>query len=131
MMTDVMFRCGSRRLARLAREQGDATVYLYSFEVGLSMHADELGYVFGPDHCAVGLTLPLVGVLASDDPVTAIQHYWLNFAYRGNPNGAGLPTWPKYDPDTDRHMTLVDPPTPGSHLQNEACNFWDAYLSAR
>jgi hypothetical protein len=46
LMTDTMFRCASRRLARLVSVQGHR-VYLYSFEEGIAMHSDEMTYVFG------------------------------------------------------------------------------------
>ena len=26
-----------------------------------------------------------------------MMSYWVNFATRGDPNGAGLPSWPAYD----------------------------------
>lgn len=35
-----------------------------------------------------------------------IRSYWLNFARKGDPNGEGLPKWPKYDSDADITMEL-------------------------
>lgn len=34
--------------------------------------------------------------------------YWANFAKTGNPNGAGLPHWPRYDSDTDMLMDFTE-----------------------
>jgi len=37
-----------------------------------------------------------------------ISAYLVNFAKTGNPNGAGLPAWPKYDPAADPLMDFSD-----------------------
>jgi len=42
-----------------------------------------------------------------------MQKYWSNFAKNGNPNGAGLPSWPMYTPtDGWPVMRLTAQPAP-------------------
>jgi para-nitrobenzyl esterase len=36
-----------------------------------------------------------------------IQRYWTNFAQTGNPNGRGLPEWPRYDPASARYLEFT------------------------
>lgn len=36
-----------------------------------------------------------------------MNRYWANFAKTGNPNGPGLPAWPRYDPATDLLMDFA------------------------
>jgi para-nitrobenzyl esterase len=124
LMTDVMFRCPSRGLARLLQKE-NGTVYLYSFEQGSAWHAEEMTYVFGYDYLLFAVVPPVESL------VDAMQRYWINFASRGDPNGEGLPTWPRYDLAGDRHMTLAAPPSAASGLSRAACDFWDSYLSGR
>ncbi len=123
LMTDVMFRCGSRRLARSVSAMGSA-VYLYSFEQGAAWHADEMGYVFGDGYYALGI-FPPVETLAN-----VIQGYWTSFAKSGDPNATGLVPWPKYTQASDQHLRLLDPPVSGSALQRSACDYWDNYRAA-
>jgi len=125
IMTDVRFRCPTRRMARLLSDAGRDT-YLYSFNEGQAWHADELGYVFGGSAfytLALGTPNPSL--------VQAIQGYWVDFAASGDPNGGDRPAWPTYDAQSDRHMELVQPPTAAAGLTSARCDFWDAYVQAQ
>jgi para-nitrobenzyl esterase len=57
-------------------------------------HAGEIEYVFG----TLEQSLPKVPWDTSDRALSdAMTTYWSNFARTGDPNGKGLPKWPRYD----------------------------------
>ena len=60
-------------------------------------HGGEIGFVFGT------LTaLPGSALSPEDQAIFRMaQSYWVNFAKIADPNGAGLPTWPRHDPSKD------------------------------
>jgi para-nitrobenzyl esterase len=69
-----------------------------------SKHAGEIEYVFGTLKSQEGVPWTEDDFKVSD----AMSSYWANFVKSGNPNGAGLPEWPKYDnPDHYQVMHLV------------------------
>ena len=37
-----------------------------------------------------------------------MSSYWVNFARKGDPNGAGLPNWPSYREPSDTLMVFGD-----------------------
>jgi len=105
---DASFVAGARHVAR-ALAARDAPVYLYHFDYVLerrrgkvpgAAHGAEVPYVFDTFD-----KLPaMVRLLATQNDVAmagTVNRYWINFAGSGDPNGEGLPHWPKYSVDTD------------------------------
>jgi para-nitrobenzyl esterase len=63
-------------------------------------HGGEIGFVFGT--LGAGGFGPPLPPTPEDLKVSRMaQSYWVNFARTGDPNGAGLPAWPRYDPKKD------------------------------
>ena len=64
-------------------------------------HGDEIRFVFGTVDTG-GFFGPPQPPTAQDQAVSRMaQSYWVNFAKSGDPNGGGLPVWPRYDPNKD------------------------------
>ena len=85
---------------------GAAPVYRYRFDLGspasevhpvagYAFHSDELEYVFGTLDTRRGATWRPEDRRLSEQLIG----YWTNFARSGDPNGGGLPHWPRYDGD--------------------------------
>jgi para-nitrobenzyl esterase len=104
--TDKVWAEPARFTARAFVAKGTpAYVYLFSY-VSPSMqqwmrygaaHGSEIPYVFDNLRGWNGATV------ASKDSVVArmMNTYWTNFAKTGDPNGNGLPKWPRYDSSKD------------------------------
>lgn len=104
----------TRTFARLMAARG-VPVYLYMFSrVGEdsankrrgAYHSAEITFVFGRPHPL----LPSAGSTPYDSTLAeAMSDYWVAFAERGDPNGAGggkWPPWPRYSPATDALLEL-------------------------
>ena len=60
----------------------------------------------------------------------AMQGYWTNFARTGDPNGSGLPKWPKFDAAARAYIDLTaQGPVAREGLQREACDVFIENLS--
>lgn len=66
-------------------------------------HATEIPFVFDTVTARYGKDL----TPADQAIARAANTYWVNFAKTGNPNGAGLPEWPAYKPDSDQLMDFA------------------------
>jgi para-nitrobenzyl esterase len=97
------------RFAARAFAANGSPVYLYRFSyVQAAMreritgapHGSEVGFVFGT--LGAGGFGPPLPPTPQDLRISQMaQSYWVNFAKTGDPNGAGLPIWPRYDPHKD------------------------------
>ena len=108
------------RFAANAFAANGSPVYLYRFSyVQTSMreqmragapHGGEIAYVFGTLSGGRGVT-----PTAEDLAVSRMaQSYWVNFAKSGDPNGTGLPTWPRHAAGKDQIFDFRSDGTAGA-----------------
>jgi para-nitrobenzyl esterase len=102
--TDLGFRCPSVQEA-LGHAAGGRVTYQYEFEQPppgrpATAHSSELSFLFG-----WGVNVQLTPAIQKVSE--QMQSYWTNFARTGDPNGEGLPRWPKLTAQSQDYLAFT------------------------
>ncbi len=109
---DSTFAWSTWAWARLQSTKGKGPAYIYYFDHRTptspngATHAAELQYVFRT------LGSQGTGAPRPEDTATSelMSSYWVNFAKTGDPNGPGLPRWPKFTEQDQQAMVFDEAP---------------------
>ncbi|MGH8221260.1 MAG: carboxylesterase/lipase family protein [Steroidobacteraceae bacterium] len=133
LRSDTTFDWGQYTWARLESRDGRHNAYVYYFDRPTarnpngSSHGQEVAYVFG--------NLGIGGRPAPTEADRALseqmQRYWVNFAKRGDPNGAGLPRWPVFTAAAPLVMRFGVEPGPAAIPHRDRLEALDAYYAWR
>ena len=114
--------------ASLQSQKGKGKAYVYYFQYhtdsspGGATHGADVGYVFGTRRSSRPEETALSDLMMT---------YWTNFAKNGDPNGEGLPTWPRFADQSPEAM-ILDTTSAAKALPNlEKVKAFDAYYAWR
>jgi para-nitrobenzyl esterase len=123
--TDISQRCGA--VVMSGWHSATAPTYEYEFDAGNAAHqpyhSAELDFVFGylRDQAAE----PNLAKLSDQ-----MQQYWTNFAKTSDPNGPGLPKWPKHDSQKRAYLEFANEGiAEKSALRNVPCGIYAERLN--
>jgi para-nitrobenzyl esterase len=115
---DLNHRCGTM----VAASWHSAIAPTYQFEFSYStpthppIHESDLRFLFGY------FSKDELADERAHTVADQMQSYWVNFAKAGDPNGPGLPAWPKYDVTRRQSMEFTnDGPVQRAAIRAMAC----------
>jgi len=134
MYTDAVYTCPMRRLALASRGRVYRYLYTHRYQNNALLASFRAAH-FLDDPILWGDATLLRGFLGNkpyrfspdERALTALMStYWTNFAKTGNPNGPGLPRWPRYQPGSERVIVLNQPASHVRFYQVRQCAFLDS-----
>lgn len=138
LMRDAAFGWHTWAWARLAARNGQSKVFYYYFDQHPEREPGSSQADHGMPH---GVDVPYVfGTLDRSDPkLTAgdwaisetVSTYWTHFARHGDPNGPGVPAWPRFTESDRRVMYFRNEARPGPVPSADALDVLDAYFAWR
>ncbi|BAL94557.1 carboxylesterase/lipase family protein [Rubrivivax gelatinosus] len=144
-MRDGTFAWNVWTLARAHAALAQAPTYLYFFTRRPSYFSDQSftglspAYKFGAHHTLeqvyfydnLDVSAPARDYTDVDRKIASTaSSYLINFARSGDPNGKGLPTWPRFTGPTSQTMEIGDRIAPTTVPFQSQLAFWDRYYSA-
>ncbi len=136
---DAFFSLNMRQWARATVAAGSkAFLYYFSYVPPhpqsaelQAFHAAEIPYVFN----VVPSSDPREAGFAYTDAdrklADTMSSYWANFVTTGDPNGAGLPTWPSYGPEGEPYLEFGRTITTGRNLLKRELDFQERAQARR
>ena len=111
MAGDTIVNYATWKWADLQRRSGKSDVYVYLFSkqpppespLGVPTHASEIPYAFDNQRM-----IKWSWNDADRNVARLMSTYYANFAKSGDPNGPGLPLWPRYDTARPQHVVFDD-----------------------
>ncbi len=138
LMRDAAFGWQTWNWARLQARTGKARVFLYHFDRHAQQPAGSPAADHGMPH---GVDVPYVfqtldrndtRLGAGDFAISeSVANYWVNFAKFGDPNGPGLPAWPRFSEETPKVMHFRETATVGTVPDAGALEVLDRYFAWR
>lgn len=138
LMRDAAFGWQTWAWATLQARTGKSRVYYYYFDQHPERPAEAPEADHGMPH---GVDVPYVfqtldrgdGKLTAGDWAISdtVSTYWTNFAKRGDPNGEGVPHWPRYTAEKPQVMHFKDTARVGAVPSADALAVLDAYFAWR